>query len=467
MADTGTPEWWLRRLYDQILARRNGIQKATDYYDGEHNLRYQSQRFREAFGGLFDAFSDNWCEVVVDAVAERLNITGFRVDDESSGDADAWAIWQANDMDARMELGVVDSLVCGAAYGTAWYDGKGGVTLTTEHPLSAIVETDRLGNRRAGLRLWTDDDRYEHAELFLPGFVGFFRSKSPTQQGDTHISASSASWEADPDAPSSAIEDGNGSFIGNPLGVVPMVELPNRPRSRASRRGLAVQSEIRSIMPLQDAVNKLLADMLVGAEKHALPQRWASGFQVDRNPETNEPIDPQVDVRKILISEKPDARFGDFTVADLSNYTKAIELVVQHIASISRTPPHYLNASADRLSGESIKAAETGLVAKTKRKMVPLGNGAETLMRLSGRIVGNARLANATSMETIWGDPESRTESEHVDATIKLKALNVPDEVLWERAGFSPPQIARIKAINAASAFDQIALPVAPDAGDT
>ncbi len=48
-APVGSPEWWLRRLHGELIKRRNDIQTATDYYDGLHNLSFQSQRFREAF----------------------------------------------------------------------------------------------------------------------------------------------------------------------------------------------------------------------------------------------------------------------------------------------------------------------------------------------------------------------------------------------------------------------------------
>jgi hypothetical protein len=127
--------------------------------------------------------------------------------------------------------------------------------------------------------------------------------------------------------------------------------------------------------------------------------------------------------------------------------------VIQHIASISRTPPLYLNASADRLSGESIKAAETGLVAKCRRKMRHFGEGWEEVIRLAGKVQNIAKLADATSAETIWGDPETRTESQHVDAVAKRKDLGVPLPQLWEDLGYSPAQIARFPAMQAQTAI--------------
>lgn len=70
-------------------------------------------------------------------------------------------------------------------------------------------------------------------------------------------------------------------------------------------------------------------------------------------------------------------------------------------------------------------------------------------MRLAGKIAGLPELAGAQSMETIWRDPETRTESEHVDALSKKKDLDVPPPQLWEEAGYTPEQIARFPAMRA------------------
>lgn len=460
--EAGAPRWWLKRLYTELAGRRPAIEKATKYYDGEHNLTFQSKRFVEAFGGLFDAFSDNWCQVVVDAAEERLNVEGFRVGEAAEGDKAAWAIWQANELDSQSQLAHTDALICGESYGVVWFGDGDTPDITVEHPTNCIVEhhPKRRRLRRAGLRVYLDDWGHEHAELFLPDAVWLFRSPS-ANASNLIVPESVLSWVPDPEAVKHDVRD-DGS-MDNPLGRVPVVPLPNKPRTlQLSKRGLLVQSEIAPIIPLQDAVNKEIADMLVGSEFFAMPQRWATGFSVDRDPVTNAPKPPSVENGKILVSEKGGAKLGSFDTGDIGAFVKAVEMLIQHIASISRTPPHYLNASADRLSGESIKAAETGLVAKVKRKTRHFGEGWEEVMRLAGQVAGEAGLADGTSMETIWADPETRTESEHIDAVIKQKALNIPDVILWEKAGYSPQEIARIKALVASEGLDRVALPTDP-----
>ena len=40
--------------------------------------------------------------------------------------------------------------------------------------------------------------------------------------------------------------------------------------------------------------------------------------------------------------ENSDAKFGNFAVSDLTTYVRSIEMLVQHVAAQTRTPPHYL-----------------------------------------------------------------------------------------------------------------------------
>lgn len=461
MAEQGSPEWWLRRLHGQIVERRPHLERLHAYYDGQHPLAFSSTKFLETFGGLFRAFADNWCGLVVDAVEERLSVTGFRADpDSDKADEDAWRIWQENQLDAQSQLAHTEALISGESYGVVWFGEDRAVPeVTVESPRNVAVACHPKFRRRrqAALRLYMDEWGFEHAELFLPDRVHLFRSPSP--RGDV-VAWQSSEWVPDlgPDV------DAGGS-MPNPLGTVPVVSLPNNPRlSPPKGYPLVACSEIAQVMPLQDGVNKLVADMLVASESTSMPYRYAIGYELEVDPDTNQLRQPAFTKpqERWAVLEEQGAQIGQLSAGDLGNFVQAIEMVVQHIASISRTPPHYLNASADRLSGESIKAAETGLVAKVKRKQRHFGESWEEVMRLCGRVANLPQLAGATRAETIWGDPESRTMSELVDGALKKMAIGVPKRQLWEDLDYSPQQIARFESMNAQEALLAAAPPPPP-----
>lgn len=462
----------LRRLHGRLVRRRPTIELAEAYYDGDHNLAFAGQKFLEAFGGLFSAFADNWCRVVANAPEERMTVTGFRVDDDVDTDDAAKRFWEANDLDLQSSIGHLDGLIAGVFYVTAWVNDDDNTVpeITVDSAAMTIVDCHPKIRRRrtCGLRAYLDDDGFEHAELFYPDEVYLFRSKAKRTGGGI-IDPMRTHWVTEDllDVASDLDESGR---MTNPLGVVPIVEFVNMPRLTTSRRAVwAAHSELAAVIPIQDAVNKLFADLLVASEFAAFPQRHLTGYTpademvVDETTGKARPTGRTIPPTftsgpgKLWWLEDEEARFGQFDTADMSGLVKAIDMTVQHIASISATPPHYLNASADRLSGESIKSAESGLVAKTKKKTRNWGSCWEEVMRLAGAVVDNNTLAKAAQMETVWADVETRTEAEHVDAVAKKKDLEVPLPQLWEELGYSPEQVARFPAMRAQMQLENLA----------
>ena len=443
---------------DEALDRRVlGLKRYSDYYEGEQPLVYSTEKWRRAFGGMFDKFSDNWCQLVVDAVEERLDVTGFRFGDDQD-DNDAWRIWQRNGLDADSQIAHTDALIYGVSYALVWADSAGEATIDVESAEQTIVSyvPGSRRERAAGLKRWLADDATVHATLYMPDYLwkftavaGSSRTDGPRLGGWVPREVDSEPWP-----------------LPNPLGVVPLVPLVNRPRLvprvRASSEGA---SEIAQVIPMQDAINKVLLDMLVASEFGAFRQRWVSGMDIPTDPETGQPVEPfKAAVDRLWMTENPEVRFGEFGATDLTPYVKSVEMLVQHVASQTRTPPHYFYLSGQFPSGESIKSAETGLVAKARRKMRHFSEAWEEVIRLAFAVDGDER-ADFREAETIWADPESRTEGEHVDATLKKKALSVPIQQLWEDLGYSPQQIDRFRSMMAEEAFiTAMSVPVAGSA---
>ena len=456
MATTRTPEQWLKRLYARLVNRRPYIEKLWRYYDGEHPLAFAGPKFKRTFGGLFSAYADNWCPLIAHASGQRLRPVGFRFGDNPNADLDAQAIWQANNMDAQAELAILESIVSGCGYATAWFDDDGDVEITVESALAAVVE-HHPKNRRvrlAGLRCYMGEDDREHAELFLPDAVYLFVRQG---SGSDILDPVNTQWSVDTALYPAGYQD-------NPLGKVPMVPLENNPRLRPHPRyDIAAQSDLANVIAQQDALNVLVADMLVAAENAAMPQRWALGFEIQRDA-NNQPIETFKPNQTVWQGEGgPQAQaFGQFATADLSNYVHAIDMAVQHVASQSQVPPHYFFLGGGQPpSGESIRSAEAGLVAKCRSKAVHLGEAFEEMMRICFALRNDPR-ADVIAAETIWADIETRTEAEHMDAIVKRAAIGVPLRQLWEDSNYTPAQIERFPAMLQEQALLAPQLPAPP-----
>ena len=348
---------------------------------------------------------------------------GFRFGG-TDADAAAWEIWQRNSLDSESDMAHTDSIKLGCVYALVGPDDDGKAVIQVEGADKAIVAVDPAqGKRRlAGLRTWADEWGTRHCGVYLPDSVTWWRRDG--EQGR---------WELD--------DMGSGS---NPLGVVPLIPLPNAP-TLSDRLG---RSDILRVIPLQNAVNKLVGDMIVASEFASYPQRWATGIEIPTNPTTGERMAAQFlgGADRIWAVESDTAKFGNFQVSDLSTYVRAIEMLIQHVAAQTRTPPHYLLGSSGAFpSGESLKATETGLVAKVHRKMLSFGEGWEETMRLAFAVEGDSAKSEVVDAEVIWANPESRIVGQTVDAAVKLQTIGVPRPALWEFIGASPQQIARWK----------------------
>lgn len=447
MATPSNPEGW-RDLLNDALDRRWSVWKIYDaYYEGDQSLAFITQKYRDAYGGFFKGLTDNWCQMVVDAPSERLSVQGFRFDNEDADD-DAWEMWQANDLDAASVQVHDEAIKLGESYWMVEPNGEM-PRITAEHPAQVIVYGDPSDRRQrlAAFKKWQDGDEV-FGNIYLPDRVVKYRSDARSLT----INPKAQRWETI-------------GAVSNPLGVVPVVPLPNRPHML--RGGV---SDLKGgPISLQNAINLLLSTQLIGAEYMAYPLRVLLGVDAPRGRDGEVIENAEMKVSQSRLMMFPgDAREMDIkelSAADLSNMREAIDGLVRDFTAQTRTPPHYVAGEIVNASADALKAAETGLTSKVRKKMPPIAEGHEETMRLAfkARDASDER-ADSVSAETIWRDPETRSDAERVDAATKLQAIGVPNEVLWEKVGFTPKEIERMQVMIEAEALLNPA-PPAPEPG--
>nr|BFD90704.1 hypothetical protein KitaXyl93_20640 [Kitasatospora sp. Xyl93] len=441
-----------RVLEEQLLQRQADITISNEFYRGKsERLAFASDRFRAAFGGLFAGFSDNWCQVVCDAPAERMTPLGFRFGagpdgEPAAADREAQRIWQANGMDAWARIAHTEMMVKSRAMVLVWAenpdDNETEPEITVEDATQCIVayEPGNRRRRKAALKLWDGDDGYSYATLYLPDQIWKWRRSAAASRLILPSSATVATWSP------RAVGKLDQAVIDNPLGRVPMLELVNRQRLVDPP-----SPEHEQVMPLQRAVNKLVVDMLVAAEAGAFPARWGTGIDLPKDPRTGQEIDDpemwRLSVSKMLRASSPDAKFGNFQAADLRNFVTGIEMLIEHVGALSRTPPSYMTGKLVNVNAETLAEGAAGLVAKTKDKTTFTGETWEEAMRLAFLVKGDTQRGSDPLAETVWGSVEYRTEAQHVDAVLKKKALGVPWRQLMEDLGYTPTQIDRMEAM--------------------
>jgi hypothetical protein len=454
--------WWLHKLEGELALRQGDMRKLDDYYRGEHPLPFitpaHAEKIRNEFRMLLDESRSNFMRLVVDAVEERLRVDGFRLSaaTDSQSDAATWEIWQANQMDAESQTAFLESLVKGVSYLSIWKtDADEHPSIAIEDPMQTIIGYEPGSNfrqRAAALKIWLDDwTGRERANVYLPS--GIYKFERAVGSGSSGYTTDSGALNSSYGQKVSGGARGMGQsvarsswvelpdqFVENPIGVVPIVPLRNRPRLLVEG-----ESEIADVYRIQNQINGFLFLLALAGYFGAHRQRWMAGVSLEKD-DSGRDIEPfRTAIDRLWYSENPDARFGDFEQTDLSGYIRAIEQKVLHIAVTTRTPRHYLIQEGQSPSGDAIKSAESGLIKKVVRKMRPFGEGLEEAMRLARAFAGEPDAP--VDSEIVWADPEIRSEAEITDAAIKrFQAGLVTWEQTLEDLGYTQTQIARMSA---------------------
>lgn len=464
--EVNSPAWWLHRLAGKLQMDTPRMILMDRYYRGSHPLPYVPRVLKIEYRKMLARSRSNFMRVVVDAPAERLKVQGFRTRGGDTADQAAWDEWLVNNLDVDANLGIVDALSMGRTYLSVWrFNGEDRARVQIEDPRTTLVEFDPIRRhiRRAGLRLWTDDwTGLTRADVWLDDACYQFAAKRKVTPSKMWPQAWQPAYPID-DAEVAFTdlelrEDGLDAFqwvtqweelgtVPNPFKVVPLIPLVNRPSVLKHPDG---ESELEDVYLTQDRINEMLFNRALAAWTTAYRQKWATGLDIPVDEQGN-PVQPfEAAIDRLWVSESDVTKFGEFGATELKPFIEAVEEDVQHIAVQTRTPRHYFLQQGQSPSGDAIKSAEAGLVAKTIEKQAYLGRGLAEAMRLAKVMAGE----EAEPLEVIWGDPEFRTMAELTDAVIKQHAAKlIPRRVALERLGYSPTEIDRIARLYAQDAL--------------
>lgn len=418
-----------------LAARAADYRTAYNYYEGAHALTFATEKFRETFGSLLREFADNLCPAVIDTACDRLEVIGFIAEggNQTLGQQ-AWDIWQANRMDERSQELHFDALTGGDAYLVVWPDAAGQPTLYPNEGSYMCVKYDpeTPGLITQAAKAWLTDDKLLRLTLYYPDRVEKWLSKNRLFDGLTN--------KLDANAFEPYTLPGEAWPLPNEWGEVPVFHFAN-----TRRTGRPGRSELADVIPLQNALNKSVCDMLVAMEFVALPQRWATGLEIEVDPITGKPVKtpfvPGVD--RIWSVASPETRFGEFGTAQLEKIVAVQESFRTEIARVSRTPLHYLIPSGEFPSGEAMKTAEAPLLAKLKKLHAKWGNVWENALRLALRMAGTA---DDSRLSAQWRDPTPRNEAEFLAGLEAKERLGVPKRQLQLEIGYTEEQATQFAA---------------------
>ncbi len=446
------------RIYIRLNNRRPEIETFEKYFRGEQPLNYATKEWKDANAAQYAGFSDNWSAPVVNAESERIDYTGMSFASGKDAGNALHEHWMRNEMDMQSSQGFVTTLTTGRSFIIVWGDSDGSPVVTWEHPSNVEIEYEWENPRirRAALKTWVDE-RLEYATLFTKTEIWKWERPRQREKNDRDSQAEQSKtgyaadggWQA-------RVSPGDDTWpLNNPLKVVPVVELQNRP----TLMGDPV-SEIQGVMPMQDSINLLWAYLFLAADYASMDARVILGGEAPKIPIIDKdtgkvigsrPVDMK-DLRekRLLNLTGTDVKIDSWKAASLDIFTDTIDIAVGHIASQTRTPPTYLvsKTGMSNVNGEGLKASEIGLNKKVLEFWTYAGPAIREVNRLIALVVGDEKLAAETQLARVNHlNPEIRSEAQLADMLVKMSSIGFPFEYLMELYGIGPLDIPRILAM--------------------
>jgi hypothetical protein len=447
---------FLRECSQFSTTRLAGYSLGQNYYDGQHKTRLldRAKLILESNG---IPYAENYCEVVVDTMAHKMNVTGFACEEDRTAEEWAKAYWESPANNTGEFQGIVTS--------NTRIKGDGFVAVE----YSSILGKPRL--------IWNKPELCEpHYSAEDPDSMDFFvkcwetRASSVTNPNGTDIrrmnlyypdriekyfavaKGDNANWsphiDYDPEGENGSeawpiYYTDNGAQDGAPLGI-DFFHFRNKAKGNTFGK-----SELRGAIPMQDAINKQVEDLFYVMDAQGWPVRYGTGIPDDQA--------ITIAIGELLKASDPQAKFGQLDPADPRNLCQAIEASLRRFAIKTSTPVGDLLASA-AASGESKKMDVEEHIAKVLDRETSDGGVWSQVMTAAYKLEGvfgegSVDLTALPQFTTVWDDPRPRNESAETEMyATQVRDLGLSKATALTRLGYDAEAEATAKATEAEAA---------------
>lgn len=370
---------------NELRIHRPDYDTAQDYYYGTVEERFVSMVMARLLRDSGSDFRVNLAKRPVDAVLDRLEIGAITSPKSTITKIINEKLWMPNQLDIEAHDVHWAAETYGDAYIFVWGSGgsemlegseyddetvygmetddSAGVDIFYNSPLTVRVFYDEENPRKKkfAIKCW-EQDGCIRVNLYYRDRVERYKSKPLNEiTGDDRVD-----YEIYNDGASE--EDG---IIPNPYGEIPFFHFRTaRPYGRP---------EHADAYGPQNALTKLITNMMATSDFAAFPQRYAT-TAMGASPGDDDDFDTGIDSTE---SQSPEQMFsqlvsgpgrvwllrnidkiGQFPAADVENFLKPIQKFVHMMSATTATPMPYFDPSREIPSGEAQRALEAPLIKK-------------------------------------------------------------------------------------------------------
>lgn len=419
---------------EDVKARAPQLATYVDYDEGRHRLLFATEKYRNTFGDLFREFADNMCDDVLDAISDRLQIDAWTSDDKTLAQV-ASDLWVATKGEARTGAVHRSSYREGDGWLAVQENEKGQARVFKQDPRQMVIRysTDDPDEPEVVAKVWKDvrHRRWRVNLWYAEGLVEKWGSKGLGANGG--IPKAQAFHLLPPGDPGLREDE----QAQDDLDRIPVYHFPNGEPGRYGRSLLA------GVIPLQDALNKAICDMLVAMEYHAYPQRWATGVQVERDEHGRERSPFQAGEGRVWRSGNKDARLGQFDPAEMTGFLDVQDALKISVARKGLLPPHQVtlrSQSSTPPTGIALLVAEGRTIKFTLDRQRDYGDQHRRWMAHALSIQLGTEV-DPQDLNLSWAPPETRDEKALLEMLTMKRDLGVPDRQIMLEMGYTPDEV--------------------------
>lgn len=432
--------------YEEQLEEQREVLLARRYHEGDQDV-YLNDRAQE-FLGLHgeNPFRLNICRGVVNAVLDELQVVGF--DTGEQGDTKPlaeWAmkVWNTNRMDAIQKDVHETALRDRESFVIVDWDTKNDRPRFSWHQRYTSLSAHEDGDEAGCYMVYPDNDYTQQPTAAVKRWMeDVWQGNIRTQRmrmtvyypGRIERYAYTSGWQTYTDNEGDQWPTPWVDQTGRPLGI-PVIHFKNA----------GLRPEAWDAIPMQDAINKMLVDILASGDLTAFRIFFASGFIPTTDgmpPKTDGSNQLSIAPAQIVGTTKDGASFTAIDGANLQPMVETLTQLILYTAMITDTPASRFSSSHQVQSGESQKEQNKPLLAKVETRRTMFGNAWEDALAFARKLenlFGAGRLDEETPFSTLWKHSYSLEELE------AKKRLGVPQEQIWKEMGYSQADIKAMK----------------------
>lgn len=469
----------LRDMADFGTERLARYERYEEAYDGRLKPPLLD-RAKLWLDGTEVPFSENFCDVPVDVLAERLRVEAVRVTDQDPMTEWLKRMWARDRFDALQQTVHQRTPELGDGFVVAdWHMKDGRSTFKWNHPRNCkpiyAEDNEELLGFVKKWRAGKGDDARWRMNIYWPDNIEKWVSSD--REGEFWVRYEDPTDYLTDDEGDLVLDDDQQPQIEWPT---PWVDGDEEPleipwfhfRHRAAGREFG-RSDVHKAIPFQRELHKQLVDLFYVGDQQGWPQRWASGVSGQESIRTA--------IGEWIKLTDPQARAGQLAGADIGPLAENLMTTLTRLSIATGTPMHDLIKGTPP-TGEALKTSESRLTKRGLNAHIDYNGPWVGATRYGWRLASVFGEGDEESppadydpdavVELDWESVETRNEETEAQTLEAHQRMGVSRQTLLRKLGYDPEEEAKQRKVETEAAAeekkaDAEALAAAFNAGET